>query len=140
MKRIALAVVLLISIQLVAQSEPTSAATKPKVRAITRFVRLDQRTYEKQIAAALEQRILYPRGAKSEVTVTFHSGKQMNGTLAYLYECVVGMRDGNCTYRSWQIDKVKYSVKSPVEAHVDQSSKYTDADIHNLIAYLQTLR
>ena len=53
MKRIALAVVLLMSIQLVAQSKPTSAASKPKVRAITGFVRLDQGTYEKQIADAL---------------------------------------------------------------------------------------
>jgi cytochrome c oxidase cbb3-type subunit 3 len=35
---------------------------------------------------------------------------------------------------------VKYSVDAPVEAHAEQFSKYTDADIHNLMAYLQTLR
>jgi mono/diheme cytochrome c family protein/sRNA-binding regulator protein Hfq len=88
----------------------------------------------------LEQRMLYPRGAKSKVTVTLSSGQQMNGTLAYLDEFVVGLRDGKGTYHSWQISKVKYDVKSPVEAHVNQFSKYTDADIHNLMAYLQTLR
>jgi cytochrome c oxidase cbb3-type subunit 3 len=35
---------------------------------------------------------------------------------------------------------VKYSVDAPVEAHVALFSKYTDADIHNLMAYMQTLR
>ena len=88
----------------------------------------------------LEQRMLYPRGVKSKVTVTLPSGKQIDGTLAYLDEFVLGLRDGNGTYHSWQIGKVKYDVKSPVEAHVNQFSKYTDADIHNLMAYLQTLR
>ena len=28
----------------------------------------------------------------------------------------------------------------PVEAHVALFPKYTDADIHNLMAYIQTLR
>jgi mono/diheme cytochrome c family protein len=88
----------------------------------------------------LEQRMLYPRGVKSKVTVTLASGKQIDGTLAYLDEFVVGLRDNNGAYHSWQIGKVKYNVKSPVEAHVNQFSKYTDADIHNLMAYLQTLR
>ena len=35
---------------------------------------------------------------------------------------------------------VKYKVDSPVDAHVELFSKYTDDDIHNLMAYLQTLR
>jgi len=88
----------------------------------------------------LEERMLYPRGAKSKVTVTLPSGKQIDGTLAYLDEFVVGLRDSNGTYHSWQINNVKYNVSSPVEAHVNQFSKYSDADIHNLMAYLQTLR
>jgi cytochrome c oxidase cbb3-type subunit 3 len=35
---------------------------------------------------------------------------------------------------------VKYAVDAPVEAHVELFPKYTDDDIHNLMAYLQTLR
>jgi hypothetical protein len=31
-------------------------------------------------------------------------------------------------------------VDPALNAHVDQFPKYTDADIHNLMAYLQTLR
>jgi mono/diheme cytochrome c family protein len=88
----------------------------------------------------LEERMLYPRGAKSSVTVTLPSGQKVAGTLAYLDEFVVGLRDGSGTYRSWPVGRVKYLVNSPVEAHVDLFPKYTDADIHNLMAYMQTLR
>ena len=35
---------------------------------------------------------------------------------------------------------VKVKVDAPVEAHVALFPKYTDADIHNLMAYIQTLR
>ena len=84
--------------------------------------------------------MLYPREAKSKVTVTLPSGEKISGTLAYLDEFVVGLRDANDTYHSWPTSKVKYVVDSPVEAHVEQFPKYTDDDIHNLMAYLQTLR
>lgn len=88
----------------------------------------------------LEEQMLYPRDAKSKVTVTLPSGEKVEGTLAYLDEFVVGLRDANNTYRSWFTSNVKYVVDSPVDAHVEQFSKYTDDDIHNLLAYLQTLR
>lgn len=88
----------------------------------------------------LEERMLYPEGVKSKITVTLPSGKQLAGTLEYLDEFTVGMRDGDGNYHSWLVNKVKYKVESPVDAHVGLFSKYTDADIHNLMAYLQTLR
>jgi cytochrome c oxidase cbb3-type subunit 3 len=43
-------------------------------------------------------------------------------------------------YRSWRTSDVKYQVDPSLNAHVELFSKYTDADIHNLMAYLQTLR
>jgi mono/diheme cytochrome c family protein len=88
----------------------------------------------------LEERMLYPRGAKSTVVVTLPSGEKIAGTLAYRDEFTVGLKDASGTYKSWFVDKVKYKVESPVEAHVDQFPKYTDDDVHNLMAYLQTLR
>jgi cytochrome c oxidase cbb3-type subunit III len=88
----------------------------------------------------LEERMLYPEGVKSTVTVTLPSGKTLKGTLAYLDEFTVGLRDANGMYHSWPVSSVRYSVSSPVEAHVALFPKYTDADIHNLMAYLQTLR
>ncbi|HEY1986112.1 MAG TPA: c-type cytochrome [Terracidiphilus sp.] len=88
----------------------------------------------------LEQRMLYPRGAKSTVTVTLENGETVAGTEAYLDEFTVALRDSNGVYRSWPTNRVHYTVQAPVEAHVEQFSKYTDDDIHNLMAYLQTLR
>ena len=88
----------------------------------------------------LEERMLYPRDVKGKVTVTLRSGKKIAGTLAYLDEFTVGLRDADGTYRSWPVTNVKYAVDSPVNAHVDLFGKYTDDDIHNLMAYLQTLR
>lgn len=84
--------------------------------------------------------MLYPRGARSTVSVTLPSGKVAAGTLAYLDEFTVGLRDAAGYYHSWPIRGVKYKINSPVQAHVDLLAKYTDADIHNLMAYLQTLR
>ena len=54
MKRLALALVLVVSIQLAAQSSSSpTTVSNPKVRAITGFVRLDRSTYQKQITDAL---------------------------------------------------------------------------------------
>ena len=88
----------------------------------------------------LEERMLYPENAKSKVSVTLASGETVAGTLKYLDEFTVGLTDSVGVYRSWRTRDVKYKVDAPVNAHVELFSKYTDADIHNLMAYLQTLR
>jgi cytochrome c oxidase cbb3-type subunit 3 len=88
----------------------------------------------------LEEQMLYPRHAKSKVTVTLASGQTISGTLAYLDEFTVGLTDPAGSYRSWRTGDVKYKVDAAVNAHVELFNKYTDDDIHNLMAYLQTLR
>jgi cytochrome c oxidase cbb3-type subunit 3 len=88
----------------------------------------------------LEEQMLYPRQAKSKVAVTLASGEMIAGTLAYLDEFTVGLIDSTGVYRSWRISDVQYKVDAPVNAHAELLSKYTDADIHNLMAYLQTMR
>jgi cytochrome c oxidase cbb3-type subunit 3 len=88
----------------------------------------------------LEEQMLYPRQAKSKVAVTLASGETITGALAYLDEFTVGLTDPTGVYRSWRISDVQYKVDAPVNAHADLLSKYTDADINDLMAYLQTLR
>jgi cytochrome c oxidase cbb3-type subunit III len=88
----------------------------------------------------LEERMLYPKDVTNKVTVTLPSGETISGKLAYLDEFTVGLRDATGTYRSWRVSDVKVKVDAPVEAHVALFSKYTDNDIHNLMAYIQTLR
>ncbi|MGH9354255.1 MAG: c-type cytochrome, partial [Terriglobia bacterium] len=60
----------------------------------------------------LEEIMLYPRGAQSRVSVTLPSGEVVTGTLAYLDEFTVGLRDAAGYYRSWPVSGVKYAINS----------------------------
>jgi cytochrome c oxidase cbb3-type subunit 3 len=88
----------------------------------------------------LEQRLMYPRGAKAKASVTLASGETITGELAYQDEFTIAVRDSSGRYRSWPVSAVKFTVDKPAEAHARLLAKYTDDDIHNLMAYLQTLR
>lgn len=88
----------------------------------------------------LEERMLYPEGAEASITVKLSSGETVSGKLAYRDEFTVGLEDASGWYRSWPASEVKYTVHAPAETHVDLLGKYSDDDIHNLMAYLQTLR
>jgi cytochrome c oxidase cbb3-type subunit 3 len=87
----------------------------------------------------LMERLMYPRGAKSKMTVTLPSGETVTGETAYRDEFHVAVRDSSGKYRAWPADKVKVKVDAPADAHVELMAKYTDDDIHNLMAYLLTL-
>jgi cytochrome c oxidase cbb3-type subunit 3 len=89
---------------------------------------------------SLEERMLFPRGVHGKLQVNLPSGEIVSGTLAYQDEFTVGLKDASGRYRSWPTNDVKFKVDAPAEAHAELLSKYTDADIHNLMAYLQTLR
>lgn len=88
----------------------------------------------------LEEQMLYPKHPRSRVTVTPSSGQTVEGTLEYLDEFTVGLTDADGVYHSWRTRDVKFKVDAPVDAHVELLSKYTDADVHNLMAYLQSLQ
>ena len=88
----------------------------------------------------LEERMLFPRNVRNHVTVVLPSSEKVSGTLAYRDEFTIALRDTTGTYRSWSTKRVRFSIDAPVEAHVELFGKYTDRDIHNLMAYLQTLR
>jgi cytochrome c oxidase cbb3-type subunit III len=88
----------------------------------------------------LFQRLMYPKDAKARMTVILRSGEKISGDRAYQDEFTVALRDASGVYRSWPASKVKVSVEDPAEAHVELMAKYTDDDIHNLMAYLQTLK
>jgi cytochrome c oxidase cbb3-type subunit III len=92
------------------------------------------------VGLKLEQRLLYPRDAKAKVTVTLASGQTLSGTMTYRDEFAIGMVDQDGWYHSWPVSEIKYKVDDPANAHVELLSKYTDDDIHNLMAYLQTLK
>jgi len=88
----------------------------------------------------LEARFLYPSGKRSTVTVTLPSGEKISGTLAHIDEFNVALRDGTGWYKSWPRENVKVEVNDPLEKHREMLHQYSDADVHNLFAYLETLK
>jgi len=96
---------------------------------------------------ALLQRMLNPASGRGSgprglptLTVTTRAGETIGGKQAYRDEFTVALIDGNGWYRSWPTRQVTVTVDDPLQAHVDQLGKYTDADMHNVLAFLQTLR
>jgi cytochrome c oxidase cbb3-type subunit 3 len=93
----------------------------------------------------LLQRMLYPTGgrpapAPPKATVTLPSGEAISGTLVSKDEFAITITDSTGNKRSWSTDEVKFTVDDPLTAHFDQLGKYTDNDMHNVYAYLMTLR
>ena len=93
----------------------------------------------------LLRRMLYPGAgnttrAVANATVTLPSGQSIEGKLAYRDEFTISLRDASGWYRSWPTSQVKFTIDDPLQAHVEQLGKYTDADMHDVLAYLQTLR
>jgi cytochrome c oxidase cbb3-type subunit 3 len=88
----------------------------------------------------LEQQMLYPTDAKTKVSVKTATGQTLTGELVYQDEFNIGMRDSFGNYHSWPVSAITYQVDRPADAHVTAMSKYTDDDVHNVLAYIQTLK
>jgi cytochrome c oxidase cbb3-type subunit III len=96
----------------------------------------------------LFQRMLYPGGrgrgggapAMPVATIQLPSGETINGKVAYRDEFNISITDQDGYNRSWPTNKVKVTVDNPLDAHIAQLGKYTNDDLHNVLAYLQTLK
>jgi cytochrome c oxidase cbb3-type subunit 3 len=96
----------------------------------------------------LFQRMLYPGGrgrggappATPTATIRLPSGETVTGKVAYRDEFNIAITDASGYYRSWQMSKVKVTIDNPLDAHIAQLPKYTNDDLHNVLAYLQTLK
>jgi len=93
----------------------------------------------------LQQRIVYPAGGRGAAdartaTITLPDGRTVEGRVAHEdeFEIAIVARDG--WYQSWPRASVKLAIHDPLAAHRALTEQYTDADIHNLFAYLNTLK
>ena len=103
MKQIVLAVVLFVSLQLVAQtSSAPTGSSNPKVRAITGFVRLDRATYPKQLADAL----VVLRRVKAEFESSGYEVETVRLTTQPLAELVAGMSEEQALTMLAQLDEL----------------------------------
>lgn len=104
----------------------------------------------------LQQRFLFPqtvsfrrRGATAgaaktkQVTVTVSAPSQppVSGVLLSLDDFNVALRDSSGDYRSWKrTPDLKVEKSDPFSAHGELLEIYTDKNIHDVVAYLATLK
>ena len=76
------------------------------------------------------------------VTVTLPSGEKVEGTLDRIDDFVVSLTTADGTRRSFRTDgdTPKVEIHDPLQPHRELLRTYTDADIHNVTAYLVTLK
>ena len=81
--------------------------------------------------------------ASPTVTVTSSDGQSFTGTLERLDDFNVLLLDSQHQFHSFKRETAaqpKIEIHDPLKAHEDLLRKYTDADIHNVTAYLVTLK
>ena len=75
------------------------------------------------------------------VTVHASSGAPITGTLIHLDDFNVSLRDGAGEYRSFKrAPDLKVVKNDPRQAHHELLEQYTDQNIHDIVAYLNTLK
>jgi cytochrome c oxidase cbb3-type subunit III len=106
-------------------------------------------------AVNLQQKIVMPREGRSfgprtpadkgtavRVTLTLPSGEVVNGMLDKIDDFSVSLIDENGNYHSFSRDGdvPRVELHDPMKGHTELLKQYADADIHNLTAYLETLK
>jgi len=83
-----------------------------------------------------------PPGPPANVTVTLASGEVFRGALLRITDFDVTLRDASNTTRSFTRngDAPRVELADPLQHHLDMLMKYTDKNIHDLTAYLVTLK
>mgnify|MGYP002640539047 CR=1 FL=1 len=103
---------------------------------------------------ALQQRFLFPAsrgrrgfsftgpsGPKTMVIVTQPTGESVAGELERIDNFYVSMRDDNGEYRTFKRSKgVTVIQDNPYQAHIDQLDTISDTQIHDVVAYMETLK
>lgn len=75
-----------------------------------------------------------------KVTIHLPSGEVVSGTLVRADEFNVEMKDSAGWHRSFVRKGAQVDIEDPMTFHREQLAKYSDADMHNLLAYLETLK
>ena len=105
---------------------------------------------------ALQSRFLYPKTqryfgtgdppdphAQKTVSVTLASGQTYSGKLDRIDDFSVSLTDQAGEHHAWLLESergINVQVNNPLQAHIDLLKQYTDADMHNILAYLETLK
>lgn len=92
----------------------------------------------------LLRRMLYPTGGpgstQAKATFLLPSGQTVVAPVVSEDEFSVTVLDPTGARQTYQRSAVKVKVDDPLNAHFDRLGKYTDADMHSVYAYLESLK
>jgi cytochrome c oxidase cbb3-type subunit 3 len=74
------------------------------------------------------------------VTVQPADGQQVSGTIVAQDDFTIVVRETSGRIRSWRTDQIQFQISDPLSSHLDLLARYTDPDVHNVLAYLVTLK
>lgn len=97
---------------------------------------------KKYSSIELEAHMLYPDFKKPTATITLPNGEKISGLVSHLDDFSVSIRVGDKDgwNRSFARDAVKLELNDPATAHRDLLPKLTQDDMHNLFAYINSLK
>jgi cytochrome c oxidase cbb3-type subunit III len=98
----------------------------------------------------LQARLVYPGPSfpgfggpppkPTQVTVTLPSGEKVSGTLITQNPFKIALKDESGAYRSLPVAGAKIELNDPLEAHKKLIDTITDTEMHDVLAYLETLK
>jgi cytochrome c oxidase cbb3-type subunit 3 len=93
----------------------------------------------------LQARFLYPVGTPALATITLPSGEVIKGNLVHLDTFSVSVTDQDGWYRSFiipggPVGRVKVKIEDPLEKHHQLITQYSNAELHDVFAYLEGLK
>lgn len=94
-------------------------------------------------AVNIQQRFMFPRPRtqKLTVTVTPANGTAITGVPVHMDDFNVSLRDDKGDYYSWKrTASLKVVKNDPLKAHIELLDKITDKNMHDIVAYLESLK
>jgi cytochrome c oxidase cbb3-type subunit III len=75
------------------------------------------------------------------LTVTTPSGESVTGSPVFFDDFNVALRDGAGNYHSWKrVAGLKIVKNDPYAPHDELLTEYSDKNMHDILAYLETLK
>jgi len=88
----------------------------------------------------LQQRFLLPADGVMVSAVVMADGQKFEGRVVHDDEFNISIVGRDGWYHSWPRDTVNVEIQDPLTTHRALLEKYTNQDVHNLLAYLVTLK
>jgi len=91
----------------------------------------------------IQQRFMFPRARRQKftITVTLANSAVVTGTPIHIDDFDVSLRDDKGEYHSWKRSAaLKVVMNDPLKAHIELLDKISDKNMHDIVAYLESLK